>query len=454
MEGLVKTCLVLFGLALLNVPLGAQGIPEAEYRERRARLMDTVSDGIVLLHAKSGAKDEDQPTFRQDATFFYFTGLANHPDAVLAMDGPKREAHLFVAPPPLSFGRPAEGLVLPTTRYAAEEHGLTSVQSWDGLADYIGDRMSDGVGTLYVDTPRRPESTGNPPGFRPVAGANTLWQAAVAEAFPSANIESARPAITAMRWVKSEAESDVLRRNARMTAAALLAGMRTVRPGIAQRDSEAAVVSGCLAAGAEGPSFWPWTMSGPNAHVGLLVRAFYDYEALDRTMQAGELVRMDVGCADGHYGGDVGRTIPVSGFFGAGQRETWNLLIEGYKAGMGAMRAGITRTEVGAAAAARIEELAPDLKTSMGREAGEFLLSERGRGIWSVHGVGVESGEEALPTLEAGSVLAFEPMFAVGADAFYLEDMILITEDGHEVLSAGLPYTAEEIENVMDGTGR
>ena len=51
-------------------------------------------------------------------------------------------------------------------------------------------------------------------------------------------------------------------------------------------------------------------------------------------------------------------------------------------------------------------------------------------------------------------MLAFEPIFAVGADAFCLENMILITEDGHEVLSAGLPYTAEEIENVMDGRGR
>ena len=450
----MRSCLVVLGITLLHVPLSAQDIPEGEFRERRDRLLDTVSDGIVLLHAKSGAKDEDQPTFRQDASFYYFTGLANHPDAVLALDGPTGEAHLFVAPAPLSFGRPAQGLVLPTTPEAADQHGLTSVRSWDGLADYVRGRMSDGVETLYVDAARRPESTGNPPGFRPVAGAATLWQTAVTEAFPSARVESVRPAITAMRWVKSEAEADVLRRNARMTAAALLAGMRTVRPGIAQRDSEAAVVSGCLAAGAEGPSFWPWTMSGPNAHVGLLVRAFYDYEALDRTMQAGELVRMDVGCADGHYGGDVGRTIPVSGFFGAGQRETWNLLIAGYKAGMGAMRSGVTRTEVGAAAAARIEELAPDLRTSMGRDAGAFLLSQAGRGIWSVHGVGVDSGEEALPTLEAGSVLAFEPMFSVGADAFYLEDMILITEDGHEVLSAGLPYTAEEIETVMSGASR
>ena len=449
----MRTRAVLFGIALLNAPLSAQGIPDAEYQERRARLMGTISDGIVLLHARSGAKEEDQPTFRQDATFLYFTGLANHPNAVLALDGPRREAHLFVSPPPMSFGLPVQNLVLPATAESAAKHGFTTVRSWDGLADYIRSRMDEGVTTLYVDVSRRPESTGNPPGFRPVAGSRTLWRTAVSEAFPSARIESARPVIRQMRWVKSDAEVAVLRRNARITAAALMAGMRTVRPGISQRESEAAVVNGCLAAGAEGPSFWPWTMSGPNGHVGQLVRAFYDYEHLDRVMQSGELVRMDVGCADGHYGGDVGRTIPVSGFFEAGQREAWNLLIEGYKAGMSAMRAGVRATDVYAAAAARIEELAPGLQTPMGREAGAFLRSESGRAIWSVHGVGVDSGEAALPTLEAGSVLAFEPMMAIGPDAFYLEDMILVTETGHEVLSTGLPYTAEEIERVMASDG-
>ena len=122
---------------------------------------------------------------------------------------------------------------------------------------------------------------------------------------------------------------------------------------------------------------------------------------------------------------------------------------------MSAMRAGVTVTDVQAAATARIEELAPDLRTPMGREAGAFLLSEPGRTIWSVHGVGLDSGEEALPTLEAGSVIAFEPMLQIGPDAFYLEDMILVTETGREVLSTGLPYTAEEIERFMaSGAGR
>jgi Xaa-Pro aminopeptidase len=99
----------------------------------------------------------------------------------------------------------------------------------------------------------------------------------------------------------------------------------------------------------------------------------------------------------------------------------------------------------------QIRGLQPDLETAAGREAAAFLLSEGGSGIWGIHGVGVESGEEALDPLEAGSVLAFEPMLQIGAHAYYLEDMILVTADGHEVLSAGLPYTATEIEDAMAG---
>ncbi len=79
------------------------------------------------------------------------------------------------------------------------------------------------------------------------------------------------------------------------------------------------------------------------------------------------------------------------------------------------------------------------------------VAAPRGMGVWSIHGVGVDSGETPLQTLRAGSVIAFEPMFSVGADAFYLEDMILVTATGHEVLSVGLPYTAEEIEAMMAG---
>ena len=446
----MKTTAAAIALSLLGpAPAVSQQIEQAEYTGRRERILAELSDGILLLHARSTEKAMEQPSFVQNASFYYFTGFANQPGAILVLDGPLGEALLFVPPPPLSFGMPVADLVLPPGRNSAEQFGFDSVAPWEEFVPYLNRRMADRVRKLYIDQSRRPEMLGVPEPLWPVAGEKTLWQRSLARAFPEATIESARATIRAMRWVKSPGEIAQLRSNARATAAALLAGMRSVRPGVTQREAEAAVVAGCIAAGAEGPSFWPWMMSGPNGHVGRLVRAFYDYNHLNRVMRAGEVVREDIGCAAGSYGGDVGRTIPVSGFFDAGQRETWNMLIDAYHSGLAAMRAGISIADVMAASRKKISELQPGLQTEQARAAARSLLAAGGMRLWSIHGVGIDSGETPLDVLQAGSVIAFEPMFSAGADAFYLEDMILVTESGHEVLSAGLPYTAEEIEAVM-----
>ena len=433
---------------ILWVLLASQSISTGEYRVRRERLMSEHADGIVLLHARSTAAGLTDHGFKQDAAFFYFTGLSNQPSAILALDGPARESVLFVPEAPPSFGSRVEGVSLVPGKSSARTWGLDRVVSWDGFEAYVKDRMAHGVTKLYLDRSRRPVPPGNPDGLWPMAGDKTLWRRALEKAFPEARLESAAATIQAMRWVKSDAEVAVLRRVAEASASALLAGMKSVDVDVRQRSSEMAVVAGCIEAGAEGPSFWPWTMSGPNAHASSLTRSFYDYHHLDRTMKTGELVRVDVGCDLGHYEGDVGRTVPVSGAFRPEQAEAWDLLIAAYQAGLGAMRAGITRAELAEVSRAAVRKAQPTLVSEHAKKAARAMLGG-GDNVWHVHGVGVDGGEERLPRLEAGSVIAFEPGFSVDDDAYYLEDMILITETGHEILTKGLPYTAEEIARAM-----
>ena len=435
---------ILIGVTL-PVALCAQPIPPAEYAERRAAALERLNDGILLLHARSAPKAMEQPGWIQDASFQYFTGLVNQPGAMLALDGPRREARLFVPPPPLSFGVPVADLMLEPGEAAAQAHGLTAVEPWDRFLTFLRGRVGEGARRFYVDGSRRPEATGVPEGLWPVAGDKTLWRRSLAAAFPDVEIVSALEVIRAMRWVKSPAEVAILRQNAEATASALLAGIRAIRPGTTQRVAEAAVVAGCVEAGAEGPSFWPWLMSGPNTQIGRLVRAFYDYHHLNRVMEAGELVRVDIGCTANAYGGDVGRTVPVSGVFTEEQRRVWNLLVAGYRAGLEAMQAGVTRTEVVEASRAEIARQRDDDTATIVDQ----MLDPNAGINWHVHGVGIESGEEALETLQAGTVLAFEPMFRFGTSVYYLEDMIVVTETGYDVLSTGLPYTADEIEAAM-----
>ena len=436
-------------LAALPAVVVAQTIPAGEYAARRRALMDRVRDGITLLHAESAEKPEPQPSFIQNSTFYYFTGEGGLPSAVLALDAPRGEVRLFVPPVPSAFGFKVEAVVPEPGPASAARLGVTAVQPWDSLVPFLKRRVAAGGVKLYVDVARRPEATGVPDGLGAIAGSRVLWRRALAEALPTATVASAADAIREMRFVKSPAEVAILRDNAQRTATALRTGLSAIHPGARQRVVEMRVASACVEAGAVGPSFWPWTMSGPNAHVPMLVRSVYSYSQLDRTMQAGELVRVDIGCTNHNYGADVGRTVPVSGHFTDGQRETWDLLIAAYRAGMDHIRAGVAIADVLATSRAEIARRQPTLKTEQARRAAESLLGKDGMSEWSLHSVGIDSGETPLPVLVAGAVIAFEPIFSAGDDAFYLEDMILVTERGHEVLSAGLPYTAREIEAAM-----
>ncbi len=202
----------------------------------------------------------------------------------------------------------------------------------------------------------------------------------------------------------------------------------------------------CLDAGAEGPSFWPWVMTGPASAFPAPFESLVDYRHLNRTMRAGEVARVDVGCDADHYKGDVGRTAPVSGRFDAGQRETWELLIAAYRAGLAAIKDGVKSADVFAASLDAVRKRQPALTTPLGRKAADVLLAKEGLQFWGIHGVGLEAGEGAPETLAAGMVVAFEPIFSVEGQGFYLEDMLLVTKDGHEILTPGLPYSAEEIE--------
>ena len=255
----------------------------------------------------------------------------------------------------------------------------------------------------------------------------------------------------ALRAIKDENEVAALRRVAESSSAALRAGLAALRPGRRQRDAEVDVVAACVRAGAEGVSFWPWLMTGSNSDVKMAIQSLADYRFLDRTMRAGELARVDVGCAQVHYEGDVGRTAPVSGRFDQSQREAWDMFVAAYRAGLDAIKPGRTSKEVFAAWQAEFQRRRPQLRTPFGKRTAEVALSAEGTKMWQMHGVGLQSAEGLIETVAVGQCLAFEPIITVDGVGLYLEDMILVTPSGAEVLTKGLPYTSVEIESAMHG---
>jgi hypothetical protein len=113
------------------------------------------------------------------------------------------------------------------------------------------------------------------------------------------------------------------------------------------------------------------------------------------------------------------------------------------------LRDGARTTAVYEAALARIRELQGSLKTSLGKRAAETRLGSHGIDAWEIHGVGLDDAEGMPDVLKTGMTVAYELMFAVDDQGFYLEDMIVLEPDSYRLLTPGLPYTAAEIEVAM-----
>ena len=171
------------------------------------------------------------------------------------------------------------------------------------------------------------------------------------------------------------------------------------------------------------------------------------YDHVDRQMKAGEVVRVDVGCQVDHYMGDVGRTAPVSGKFT--EDSARHGICSSPAIARGSRR--LRRRDAKAVYAAALTECAscPVAHHIAGQACGGDVLGPKGTEPWELHGVGLDDAEGLPAVLRAGMSVAYELMLTVDGEGFYLEDMILVKNDGYEILTPGLPYTAREIEAAM-----
>lgn len=286
------------------------------------------------------------------------------------------------------------------TRRTESVPGIEHVASKEEFAAFVRRRIKEGA--------RRPYDVQGGP--RDEEGARLREERS--RLFPRVTWGSALAKLEEMRWGKSAGELAELRRVGWASAAAMRAGMRGIRPGRTQREAEAEVVSSCIQNGAEGQSFWPWIMSGPNGVYPAPTRAWLYYHFLDRTMQAGELVYLDLGCARAHYEGDLGRTVPVSGKFTPEQREVWELLVRAYGSARAAIRPGATLADVKKAYYGVFQEARQkgQMKSDLARAAVDSEIKEGEAGeMFLVHGVGIDPVEKDNGPLVPGVVLALEP---------------------------------------------
>src|SRR4051812_26806345 len=286
---------------LFPATLLAQGIPSAEYAQRRDSLLAGLDSGVVIAF---GAPDPVSiGRWSQLPAFRYLTGFLE-PNAalVLVKRAGRMAGTLFTASRDprraLYDGFP------PDSAAVARETGL-AVRSLPALRPMVDSLV--GLGLPVYDL--RDYATYD------AAGQDTLtrgsrFMADLVARQPTRGLEirDAHPRLDSLRARKSSAELAQLRQAINITVASLTQAMRSVRPGMWEYELQAMIESGFRRAGADGTSFGSIVGSGPNS-------TQYHYEKNDRRMLAGEVVVMDVGAAYGEYAADVTRTVPVSGRF-------------------------------------------------------------------------------------------------------------------------------------------
>jgi Xaa-Pro aminopeptidase len=251
------------------------------------------------------------------------------------------------------------------------------------------------------------------------------------ERFPGAEVKDITPFLDAMRVIKSPEEIAVMRRNGRISAEAVRQAMLASRPGAYEYEVEAAAMHVVLKNGGTGAAYPPIVGSGPNTCI-------LHYEKNERRMEDGDLVLMDFGGLVDYMCMDISRTWPAAGKFTKEQREVYEVALEIQKACIEAYRPGATN-----------EDVQKHVAEVMKRKG----LDPRGQKGGFGHYVGLCTHDVGprMDKLEEGMVFAIEPGFYYPEKniGVRIEDTVLITKDGCEVLTKDVPKEIDEVETLL-----
>jgi Xaa-Pro aminopeptidase len=330
---------------------------------------------------------------------------------------------------------------------AARALEIDHVVDWSELQSFLAARATSSLPIYYADDPSGFDEM--PANFlSSKSPAAPLWVQTILQKWPSFEAKESSNAMNDLMYIQSPDEVAALRSAAKATVVAFGAGMRTIRTGTSQRSVESAVESACWSAGAHGTSFWPWAMAGDNAIFPKPFTSLGLYDHLNTDMRVGELVRLDVGCEWKHYTGDLGRTVPVSGHYNDEQRETWNIFVAAYRKAAATLQAGTNVDKVYDTWRTELLSHRAEAKSPLAQHAIDSWSKRENMPYWQIHSTNLVAWQPPDP-LRAGMTVNFEPIASVDGQGFFLEDMYLIKKDGAEILTPGVPYTAEEIEATM-----
>jgi Xaa-Pro aminopeptidase len=259
---------------------------------------------------------------------------------------------------------------------------------------------------------------------------------------PQVKLKDVRGNIEALRVIKSPGEITFLRKAIDLSVDSHLAAMKMMRPGVWEYQVAAKMVEVHGMGGSEVEGYAPIVGAGFNSTV-------LHYDQLSRKIEDGDIVVLDVGAQYAGYSADITRTLPANGKFTARQREIYDIVLGAQNAAMAALKPGMNLCKSGEKS---VYKISFDYINSRGAD-----LHGKKLGQYYIHGLGHHIGLDVhdpgsyCKPLEPGMVVTMEPGIYIPEEnlGVRIEDDVLITETGYELLSKRLPRDPAEIEKVM-----
>lgn len=420
---------------------------KSEYVLRRQKLMDKIPDGIAIIRGAqlTGSYME----FYQNNDFMYFSGV-EIPDAILIIDSIRRESILFFTISERAAR--SEGISVELVRNPKEVTGIEKVYPAENFSSMLN-QLTANTKVFYTSfKPQELMRECTNEIFRTYQKTimNNEWDGRLTrelqfvkllkERFPQVEVKDCSQSIWNLRMIKSPAEIELLREAGRIAVKAHIELMKATRPGMHEYELAALYEYFCKKEGAQNLAYYMIICSGENHPYG-------HYHKYDRILDDGDILVVDVGPDHHYYDIDITISYPANGKFTPRQKEIYEACNAVHEANMKVYRPGLTLEQCR-------KEVAEILKKQGFDLTKDYFKRMRG-GFGHYVGMAVHDVGRRLTVLKPGMVIANEPATNYPEEKIgvRVEDTILITEDGCENLTKGLPRTVEEIEALMKKEG-
>jgi Xaa-Pro aminopeptidase len=414
------------------VAMRFQPLPPTFHAANRRRLGEAIGpEAIAIIDTADllvRAGDFEYP-YRPDSNFYYLTGIWEAGAALVLIPGHSSPAmrEILLLSGEDEFSRHWEG-DRHTKDDASSLSGIETVMLTSDF-DRTLDRLLEKYHTVYLNAEESLTSVMPSPARRRAA--------MLRDKAPLHELKSVQPLLAAQRMVKDPVEVAQIRRAIDATAAGLAAAWKVLKPGVKEYEVEAELHAEYLRHGATGHAFMPIVAAGKSTTV-------IHYMKNDAEVGPEDLVLFDTGAEIGWYSADISRTVPASGQFSPRQRSVYE---------------AVRRTQLAAfelhKPGASIWSIDEFIRERFTEEIKALGLKEPLRTYYHhiSHQMGLEvhDSNEFRNELKPGMVVTCEPGLYLREEGIgvRIEDDLLITADGYELLSRSIPSDPDEVAGLV-----